>query len=164
MIAKTYPVAEKLILNALQLAQQLHQELILEAESLQKTQQAELIQTIATNKKQLVVQLEQFNTQLGQVLATEKLPNDKQSLTEYFHRADAAGLESTASTAAWSQLMQTCSECKALNDANGMSIDLLARHTKRSLHILKGKSELTNTYGPDGATRSELYSQPLVSV
>jgi len=164
MIEKTYPIAEKLILNALQLAQQLHQELNLEAETLQKTQQAELIQNIATNKKQLVVQLEQFNTQLGQVLATEKLPNDKESLNEYFQRADAAGLSTTASTAVWSQLMLTCSECKALNDANGMSIDLLSRHTKRSLHILKGKPELTNTYGPDGATRSELYSQSLVSV
>lgn len=164
MIEKTYPIAEKLILNALQLAHQLHQELNLEADALKKTQQAELIQNIAANKKQLVAQLEQFKTQLGQVLATEKLSNDRESLKEYFQRADAAELLTTESADGWSQLMLICSECKALNEQNGISIDLLSRHTKRSLHILKGKPEFANTYGPDGSTRSDLYSHSLVSV
>lgn len=165
MIEKTYPIAEKLILNALQLAHQLHKELNLEADVLKETQQqAESIQNIAANKKQLVAQLEQFNTQLGQILATEKLLNDKESLKEYFQRADAAGLLTTESANRWSQLMLICSECKALNEQNGISIDLLFRHTKRSLHILKGKPEFANTYGPDGSTQSDLYSHSLISV
>jgi flagella synthesis protein FlgN len=158
MIEKTYPLTEKLILNAVQLAHQLHQELNLEAETLKETQQAELIQNIAANKKQLVAQLEEFNTQLGQVLATEKLLNDQESLTEYFQRAEAAGLLITESVNGWSQLMLICSECKSLNEQNGMSIGLL------SLHILKGKPEFANTYGPDGSTQSDLHSRSLVSV
>jgi flagella synthesis protein FlgN len=164
MIEKTYPLIEKLILNAVQLAHQLHQELILEADTLKKTQQAELIQNIAANKKQLVAQLEQFNTQLGQILATEKLPNDRESLKEYFQRAEAVGQSTTESVDGWSQLMLICSECKPLNEQNGMSINLLSRHTKRSLHILKGKPEFANTYGPDGSTQSDLHSRSLVSV
>jgi len=164
MIEKTYPITEKLILNALQLAQELHQELSREADALKKTQQAELINNIAANKKQLVVQLEQFNAQLSQVLATEKLPNNQESISEYFKRAETAGLLPAASIGNWTQLMLVCAECRSLNEQNGAGIDLLSRHTKRSLDILKGKPEFANTYGADGSTQSDRYSRTLISV
>jgi flagella synthesis protein FlgN len=164
MIEKTYPITEQLILNALQLAGQLHLELSQEAEALKKTQQAELINDIAANKKQLVAQLEQFNAQLAQVLATEKLPDDQESIQEYFKRAEAAGLLPAASISSWAQLMLICAECKSLNEQNGASVDLLYRHTKRSLDILKGKSEVTTTYGSDGSTQSAPYRHTLISV
>lgn len=164
MIEKTYPITEKLILNALQLAQELHQELSREADALKKTQQAELINNIAANKKQLVVQLEQFNAQLSQVLATEKLPNNQESISEYFKRAETAGLLPAESIGNWTQLMLVCAECRSLNEQNGASIDLLSRHTKRSLDILKGKPEFANTYGADGSTQSDRYTRTLISV
>lgn len=164
MIEKIYPVTEQLILNALQLARQLHQELIREAEALKKNQQAELITSIAASKKQLVTQLEQFNSQLTQVLATEKLPNNQESVKEYFKRADAAGLSASVSVENWAQLMRVCADCRTLNEKNGASIDLLSHHTKRSLDILKGKPEFANTYGSDGRTRSDRYTRPLISV
>lgn len=164
MIEKTYPITEQLILNALKLAQQLHHELNQEADALKKTPQAELITSIAANKKQLVVQLEQFNTQLAQVLATEKLPNNLEGINEYFKRAETAGLSPDASISNWVQLMLVCAECKNLNEQNGAGIDLLSRHTKRSLDILKGKSESTTTYGSDGSTQSDRYSHSLISV
>lgn len=164
MIEKTYPITEKLILNALQLAQQLRQELDREADAIKKTQQAELINNIAANKKQLAAQLEQFSTQLTQVLATEKLPNNQESVSEYFKRAETAGLLTAESMDNWAQLMLVCTECRSLNDQNGASIDLLSRHSKRSLDILKGKSELTNTYGSDGSTQSDRHSHTLISV
>ncbi len=164
MIEKTYPITEKLILNALQLAQQLHQELSREADALKQNLQAELIGNIAANKKQLVMQLEQFNSQLTQVLATETLPNNQESVQEYFKRAETAGLLPTESIGNWAQLMRVCSECRALNEQNGAGIDLLSRHTKRSLDILKGKPEFANTYGSDGSTQSDRYTRTLISV
>ena len=164
MIEKIYPITEKLILNALQLAHQLHQELNREAEALKKTQQAELITAIAASKRQLVIQLEQFNSQLTQVLATEKLPNNQESIQEYFKRAEAAGLVTAGSIDNWAQLMHVCAECRTLNEQNGAGIDLLSRHTRRSLDILKGKPESANTYGSDGTTRSDRYTRPLISV
>ncbi|HEY8035342.1 MAG TPA: flagellar protein FlgN [Methylobacter sp.] len=164
MIEKTYPIAETLILNALQLAQQLHQELNREADALKKTQQAELISNLAANKKQLVAQLEQFNAQLTQVLATEKLPNGRESIKEYFKRAEAAGLSTAESIGNWAQLMLVCADCRNLNEQNGAGIDLLSRHTKRSLDILKGKPEFANTYGSDGSAQSDRYSHTLISV
>ncbi|MDO9423188.1 MAG: flagellar protein FlgN [Methylobacter sp.] len=164
MIQKTYPITEQLILNALQLAQQLHQELNRELDALKKTQQAELISTIAANKKQLVVQLEQFNAQLAQVLATEKLSNDQESISEYFKRAETVGLLTAESISNWTQLMLVCAECRSLNEQNGAGIDLLSRHTKRSLDILKGKPEFANTYGSDGSAKSDRHSHTLISV
>lgn len=164
MIEKTYPITEKLILSALQLAQQLYHELKKEAESLKKTQHAELIVNIATNKKQLVAQLEQFNAQLSQVLATEQLPNNQESINEYFNRAKKAGLLTAESFGNWEQLMGVCLECRNLNEQNGAGIELLSRHTKRSLDILKGKPAFTNTYGSDGIAKSDRYTRPLISV
>jgi flagella synthesis protein FlgN len=164
MIEKTYPIIDKLILNALQSAEQLYQELNKEAEALKKTQQAELIGNIAANKKQLVMQMEQFNAQLTQVLATENLPNNQESIKEYFRRAESAGMSTTELTNNWTQLMLTCAECRSLNEKNGAAIDLLSRHTKRSLDILKGKPEFTNTYGADGSTQSDRQTHTLISV
>ena len=164
MIDKTFPITEKLILNALQLAQQLQQELIKEADVLKKTQHAEQISNIAANKKQLVAQLEQFNTQLAQVLATEKLPHNQESINEYFRRAKASGLLATDSSNHWELLMRVCLECRTLNEQNGACIELLSRHTNRSLDILKGKPAFANTYGADGIARSDRYTRPLISV
>ncbi len=164
MIEKTYPITEKLIFNALQLAQQLHQELNQEADALKKLQQAELISTLAASKKQLAAQLEQFNAQLTQVLATEKLPNGQESVKEYFKRAETAGLPTAEAVNNWTQLMFVCSECRSQNEQNGASIDVLSRHTHRSLDILKGKPQSANTYGANGSTQSERYTRPLISV
>lgn len=164
MIKKTFPITEQLILNALQLAHQLHQELIQEADALKKTQQAEAINDIAANKKQLVAQLEQFNAQLAQVLATEKLPNNQESIREYFYRSETAGLLVAEPVENWKQLMLVCAECRTLNEQNGAGIDLLSRHTKRSLDILKGKPEFANTYGADGSTQSDKYTHRLITV
>ncbi len=164
MIEKTYPITEQLVVNALQLAQQLRHELNLEADALKKNQPAELINNIAANKKQLATQLEQFNSQLGQVLATENLPNNQESIKEYFRRAETAGLPAAGLTGNWTQLMLVCADCRSLNEQNGAGIDLLSRHTKRSLDILKGKPEFANTYGSDGSTQSDRYSRTLISV
>jgi len=92
------------------------------------------------------------------------LPNNQDSIREYFKRAETACLSTAESTSNWAQLMRVCFECRALNEQNGASIDLLSRYTKRSLDILKGKPDFPNTYGADGSTQSERYSHRLISV
>lgn len=164
MIKKTWLIAEKLILNTLYLTKELHQRLTQEADTLKKFPHAELINDIAANKKRLVMQLEQFNTQCGQILATEKLPNNQGGIKEYFQRAEAAGLPTAESINNWAQIQFTCSECRSLNEQNGASIELLSYHAKRSLHILKGKPHSSNTYGPDGSTQSGQFTRTLVLV
>jgi flagella synthesis protein FlgN len=164
MIEKTYPITEQLIVNALQLANELHAELNSEADALKQSQHTEVINSIAINKRQLVAQMEQFNAQLAQVLETEKLPNDQESIREYFKRGKTAGLSISKTVENWEQLMLVCAKCKTLNEQNGAAIDLLSRHTKRSLDILKGKTEFSNTYSADGSTQSDSHTHRLISV
>ncbi len=164
MIEKTWPIAEKLILNALHLTEQLYQQLIQEAGLLKKPPHTELINNIAATKKQLVMQLEQFNVQCGQILATEKLPNNQEGMREYFQQAEIAGLPTAESISHWAQIQFICSECRILNEQNGASIEILAYHAKRSLHILKGKTHSSDTYGPDGAPRNDPFTHTLILV
>lgn len=110
------------------------------------------------------MQLEQFNIQCGQILATEKLPNNQEGINEYFQRVEALGLSITEISDNWSQIQSICSKCRTLNEQNGASVELLAYHTKRSLHILQGKSQSSNTYGPDGASQSDPFTQTLILV
>jgi flagella synthesis protein FlgN len=164
MIEHTFPIAEQLMANALPLAQRLHQQLSQEADSLIRTPQASFITAIANNKRDLVTQLDLFNKQLEQILAAEQLPHSLDGVEAYFQLVAIAGFSADALKLNWKQLIQLCVECKNLNEQNGASIDILARNNKRTLHILKGKSETVTSYGRDGATISEFQNNTFVSV
>jgi flagella synthesis protein FlgN len=164
MIEKTYPLIEKHILNFLQLVELLYQQLNQEAENLKQVQQVELIGFIAGNKNQLVEQMEQLSRQLGELLAVEQLPNSQEGIHACFQRAEAAGFSIMEATRNWAQIARISADCKELNERNGACIDLLSRHAKRSLHILKGKPQLATVYGPDGITKSDYSGRTLISV
>jgi len=164
MIEHTFPIAEQLIANALQLAQRLHIQLTQEAESLIRTPQAGFINTIADNKRELVLQLDMFNKQLEQILAAEQLPLSPDGVTAYFQRVAMAGMPLENVQVSWEKLIRLCNDCKHLNEQNGASIEILARNNKRTLHILKGKSENVTAYGRDGTVISDFSNSTFVSV
>lgn len=155
MIESSWPFAEKIIANTLILAEQLLAQLAQEAELLRSAPQAELIDQSAAEKKKLFTYLEELNGQLIQFLSAAGLPHNQEGVHHYLLQAEAAGFPAAATLANWKKLQQTCSECRDLNEQNGASIELLALHTKRSLDILKGKSQAASTYGPNGITQNE---------
>ena len=164
MINKTYPITEKLIKNALNLSLTLLELLTQEADNLKRKATPTTLSTIAANKKETVSQLDQFSKQLTQVLATEKLQMTPQGIADYFKKAATENLNISDSTNLWQQILSVSKQCRLLNEKNGASINLLAQHTQRALHILKGKSQQVTTYGSDGSTYSERFSKPLISV
>lgn len=164
MIEKTFPITEKLLSNGLKSAQKLLELLNAEYEQLQQKADTVSLTTLATQKRDMVSQLEQFSKQLGQVLATEQLHMNQEGVFSYLSKAQSAGINIAGSSKVWIDITALSKKCRSLNEQNGASIDLLSRHTQRSLLILRGKSPLTNTYGPDGSTRSELFSHTLISV
>lgn len=164
MIEHTFPIAEQLMANAVLLSQRLHQQLKQEADSLIRTPEASFISTVANNKRELVTQLDLFNRQLEQVLATEKLPHSPEGVEAYFQLVKLSGLSVDALETNWKKLIQLCVDCKNLNEQNGASIEILARNNKRTLHILKGKSENITRYGRDGTVISDLSNNTFVSV
>lgn len=164
MIEKTFPITEKLLNNGLQATQKLLELLNTESDNLAQKTDPNTLSVIAANKKEVVVQLEQFSKQLGQVLATEKLAADHDGINNYLSKARAVGINIDDSRRCWANITALSKKCRTLNEQNGACIDLLSRHTQRSLQILRGKSQLASTYGPDGSTRSELFSHTLISV
>lgn len=164
MIEKTWPITDKLIFNALHLTGQLYWQLSQEADILGKSPQPDAIAAIAATKKQLVMQLEQFHQQCGQILATEQLPNNRDGMKTYFQRAQSAGLAVADVMNQWTQIQLVYTECRTLNEKNGAGIELLAYHAKRALQILKGGPRDSNTYGPDGATQSAAFTRTLILV
>jgi len=164
MIEKTFPITEKLLSNGLTATQKLLELLNTESDNLRQKIDPNALSIIAANKKEVVVQLEQFSKQLGQVLATEKLTVGHDGINSYLGKAQSVGINIENSRNCWANITALSKKCRALNEQNGAGIDLLSRHTQRSLQILRGKSQLASTYGPDGSTRSELFSHTLISV
>ncbi|MGR8932401.1 MAG: flagella synthesis protein FlgN [Gammaproteobacteria bacterium] len=164
MIDKTFPIAEKLLANGLKLTQKLFELLNAEHEQLQHSTDPVAISVLANNKKETVLQLEQFTKQLGQVLATEKQPFNQEGIMGYMAKAKATHISITEPLQQWLEIAALSQKCRSLNEQNGASIDLLNRHTLRTLRVLRGQSHLASTYGPDGSTRSELFSHTLISV
>lgn len=164
MIEKTFPIAEKLLSNGLKLTQKLFELLNAEYEQLKVKSDPTTIASLAAHKKDVVTQLEQFSKQMGQVLATEKLLVSQEGIHNYLAKAKASGINIADSHRYWLEIATLTKTCRTLNEKNGASIDLLSRHTQRALQVLRGKSQLATTYGPDGSTRSELFSHTLISV
>lgn len=164
MINKTFPITEKLLASGFKSTQKLFELLNAESEQLKQKTDPTVLSALAANKKETVAQLEQFSKQLGQVLATEKLLVSQEGVMSYLATAKAAGINIAQSLQYWLDITELSKKCRSLNEQNGACIDLLSRHTQRALQILRGKSQLTSTYGPDGSTRSELFSYTLISV
>lgn len=164
MIEKTFPITEKLLATGLKSSQKLFELLTSEFEQLKRKTDPIALTTLASNKKEVVSQLEQFSKQLGQVLATEKLPLSQEGIMSYLAKAKASDINISESWQRWQEIAVLSKKCRSLNEQNGASIDLLNRHIQRSLQILRGKSQITSTYGPDGSTRSVLFSHTLISV
>jgi flagella synthesis protein FlgN len=110
------------------------------------------------------MQLDMFNKQLEQILAAEQLPLSPEGVDSYFQMALINGLSPNIVKMNWQDLMLVCTDCKNLNEQNGASIEILARNTKRTIHILKGKSEVVTRYSRDGSVVSEFQNSTLVSV
>ncbi len=164
MINKTYPIAEKLLENALKLSINLLDLLTKEADNLKHRASPTSIKKIAVRKEETVMQLDQFTKQMSQILSTEKLDMTPSGMAEYFTKAKSAHLDTIGATHNWDEMISITGQCRLLNEKNGASISLLAQNTQNSLHILKGKSLHPTLYGPDGATQNEQHSHSLVSV
>lgn len=164
MIEKTFPITEKLILNCLTLSEKLLDILTAEATHLKSKPGAAKISAVATNKKETVGKLEQLTSHLDQVMATEKLTQSPADIERYFQLAETAGFSTKTILQQWQKMQQTAQQCRHLNEMNGASINLLIQHNRRALQILRGKTQQATTYGPDGSTHSERFSNSLFSV
>jgi flagella synthesis protein FlgN len=164
MINKTYPIAEKILSQGQQLNQTLLTLLKKEAEQLSKSATAANITELAEQKKQTVQQLEQFNQQMIQILATESLDFSPSGIENYFGKAQAAGINIQQGRETWHTITTLINRCHLLNEQNGACIALLMRHNQRIQQIFRGKNQQATTYTANGSTRSMQFSRAITSV
>lgn len=164
MIENTYPLVVNLLTDILKRMSGLEKTLQDEAKILKAASSPDSISQKAGEKIRLIADLEAFNKQLVDVLRLENLPIDRVGIEQYFKNVGTAGLNMAALESDWQKIQENALLCKQLNDQNGASILLLSRHTERALQIIKGSSLVSNTYGPNGASQSELHSRSLFSV
>jgi len=152
------------LVNTLNAVRNLFELLNKEAENLVIKSDPSALTHVVARKKEVVLLLEQYSNQLGQILSTEKLNADHDGINKYLNIAQNAGINIGDSKDCWSTITVLTKKCRALNEQNGASIELLSRHTQRAIQILKGKSQMANTYGRDGSTQSEMFSHTVISV
>jgi flagella synthesis protein FlgN len=155
MIEKTYPITQNLLINGRDLSLKLLDLLTQEEQELKQKTDATVLSAIVNNKKESVTELDLFSKQFSQVLATEKLQLSHEGIAEYFSLAKKASIDTSKAITLWQEIVKLSKQCQSLNQKNGASINILAQYTQRSLHILKGKSPQTTTYGSDGSTYNE---------
>ncbi|MDT8406782.1 MAG: flagellar protein FlgN [Methylococcales bacterium] len=154
MIDKTFPLTERLFKQLLADSTAFLGEL--------KQEQALLKPPVDTAKLDLVIQqknqsLSQLNTGFGrlqQVLASERLSYNLESVASYLSKAAAAGFDTAQALELWQQIVRLSEQSQRLNDQNGIRIEALLRHNKQALSILKGQAGTAHSYGRDGATQN----------
>lgn len=164
MITKTFPIAERLVANGLDLIHQLQQLLTDEADLLKQNDQLRALNALVQKKQPLINQINQFSRQMAQVLTTETLPNDQNGMIQYLEKAKAMELGADTIIQNWATIIEVTRSCQLLNEQNGGSIDILRRHTIRSLQIIKGSTQQPNTYNKDGSTKIEVRSRRLMAI
>lgn len=164
MIEKTFPLTEQLLTQGFQLTQQLYQQLKEEEALLKIAKSIEKVSVIAAQKQGIVTQLNQFTKQLEKILNTQQLSAASEDMLRYIEIAKDAGFDIVETQRTWLKLLELSKKCRELNERNGACLTLLARHTQRSLNILKGKTNTVNTYSQDGSTETDLSTHALISV
>jgi flagellar biosynthesis/type III secretory pathway chaperone len=157
MNAETYAFAGKLIYDAIATAVALKQCLEEEANVLKTARHPAALTELAAIKKLQVAELENFNTQLGEILAAEKCAPTPSSVSAYLVGLSAAQLSSDTLAKNWQILCALCQDSKLLNEQNGAAIELLSRHVTHSLQLLKNQPQLAPTYGPNGARKNHAF-------
>jgi flagellar biosynthesis protein FlgN len=59
-----------------------------------------------------------------------------------------------AALTAWDDAVETLKACRALNEANGTTVELRLRQVRQALALLTGASPAAGLYGPQGAPES----------
>ena len=146
------PLPEQLIalIQTLEsLSSQLNDTLNQERASLSANDSEQLFE-LTKKKKALVSNLEKQTKTTHIFLKNMDINQGLYGLSDFFSHIKPS-VEKTSLHNAWLNIQTLSDDNKKLNNANGSIIELNRRHTQRSLDVLRGQTNTTNsTYGSDG--------------
>ena len=121
---------------------------------------AERLETLAREKMQMASRLEELAQRRTRYLAAAGFSPDAPGMHAWLaSRAQAPGV-----TGAWQGLQRLAALARALNQANGVLIDLHLRHHQQRLAALNHACGAPGLYGPAGQPLPRAFARPLTAV
>lgn len=141
----------------------LHDLLQQESQAL-KTRLVEEIAALARKKQNSVDRIVHKMELQNRFFESRKIPKGEVGLEHFLGGFDKENPGLGELRSYQRKIRETLERCKTLNEHNGASIELMNRHTRRALDILRNAGNPAQTYGPDGNTRNLPVSSQRVSV
>ncbi|MCK5639615.1 MAG: flagellar protein FlgN [Gammaproteobacteria bacterium] len=125
-----------------------------------KSRRVEALESLARDKQQLIIQLEQFSQQTAQLLQQTGATADKAGLEDFLSSMEKSLREVMLDE--WEQMHEKLFECQQQNQLNGMIIEGKQRNATQALAILTGRQVPQNElYNQKGASESPLDARAL---
>lgn len=136
------------------------QEILAQEYEYLKTREAEMLESLAKAKQQLIVQLEQYSIEKTQLLEQAGATADKAGLENLLSAMDERLRGEVLD--AWEQLREKLLECQQQNQLNGMIIEGKQRNAYQTLALLTGRQIQQNKlYNQKGASETTLDARTL---
>ncbi len=118
------------------------------------------IETIASEKQTLSTKLNSWVSQQQNILFRSENPNQR-DVSEHSAEPNINFLLDPNLADRWNHIKSLLTQCKLLNETNGACIELIKRHSQRSLEVLYNSGSAPQIYGPNGVTEASLPSRSL---
>lgn len=141
----------------------LHNLLLQESQAL-KARVAEEIAALALKKQNSVDSIVHQTELQNRFFESRQIPNGEAGLEYLLGKLDKENPDLGELRSYQKKIREDLKRCKTLNERNGASIELMNRHTRRALDILRSGGNPAQTYGPDGNTRNMPISSQRISV
>ena len=142
----------------------LHQLLEQERDAL-AARRIDQIKALAEKKKDSVNRIQKQTSLSNGFLESSHLPGGGSGLETFFAQLDDDNPATRELREYRRKIGEYLNKCKALNESNGASIELMNRHTHRAIDILKNPGNQShNTYGPDGSPQKTPATRARTSV
>lgn len=163
MMPTEHPSIIEILRSTLEEISSLHNLLQQESQALSNGRSDE-IESIAQYKHESVLRIDDLAKLQNHFLESKQLPGGEKGLDRFLVNFSNDDPNVNEIQDYRKKINQNLVHCKALNDRNGASIELLNRHTLRAIDILRNRTHHPYTYGPDGSRQQSQISRARVSV
>ncbi len=124
----------------------------------------ELIESLAASKQSVVARINRLTVQQNDFFGALNLPYGQEGLDAYMGQYMDSDSNMLELKSVWKKITQQLEESQVLNEANGACIELMNRHTERSLEIIRGGPSEEFTYGSNGIKQQTSNTRPVATV
>ena len=122
------------------------------------------IESVALKKQSSVDRILDRTELQRRFFESKQIANGEAGLERFLERFDTQNPDLVELRNYQKKIREYLEQCKKLNVCNGASIELLNRHTRRTIDVLRNAGNPAHTYGPDGNTHNIAVSRARISV